>query len=149
MIGYSGKAIRPLVLIMPKRKRYVKTFKVKDGNKDKNNKLMSFGIHDEKLSQKYKAIWTKTGDLKNIKWNALPVYDDRYIKTKTRLYGDKVYTNFGGLNVPKDDMWMWIFYSHFYWLFTCIRKQVLPSSISRQYNCKQTIDYLDDNLFED
>ena len=26
------------------------------------------------------------------------------IKTKTRLYGDKVYTNFGGLNVPKDDI---------------------------------------------
>ena len=67
LIGYSDKAIRPLVLIMPKRKGYVKTFKVKDGNKDKNNKLMSFGIHDEKLLQKYKATWTKTGELKNIK----------------------------------------------------------------------------------
>ena len=77
MIGYSGKAIRPLVLIMPKRKGYVKTFKVKYGNKDKNNKVMSFGIHDEKLLQKYKATWTKTGDLKNITWNALTVYDDR------------------------------------------------------------------------
>ena len=31
-------------------------------------------------------------DLKNIELNVLPVYDDRYIKTKIRRYGDKVYT---------------------------------------------------------
>ena len=41
------KAIRPLVLIMPKMSWYVKTFKVKAGDKDKNNKLMSFRIDDE------------------------------------------------------------------------------------------------------
>ena len=56
-----------------------------------------------KLLEKYKAIWTKIEDLKNIELNALPVYDDRYIKTKIRTYGDKVYTNFRGLNVPEDD----------------------------------------------
>ena len=43
---------------------YVKTLKVKEGDKDKNNKLMSFGINDEKLQEKYKAIWTKIEDLK-------------------------------------------------------------------------------------
>ena len=32
----------------------------------------------------------------------LPVYDDRYIKSKIRTYGDKVYTNFCGLSVAKD-----------------------------------------------
>ena len=52
----------------------VKTFKVKKGN----NKLMSFRIDDEKLLYKHKAI----EDLKNIKSNALPAYDDRYIKPK-------------------------------------------------------------------
>ena len=41
---------------------------------------------------------------KNITFNALPVYDDRYIKTKIRTYGDKVYTNFRDLNVPEDDI---------------------------------------------
>ena len=35
---------------------YVKTFKVKDGDKDKQNKLMSFRIDDEKLLERYKAI---------------------------------------------------------------------------------------------
>ena len=101
MIGYSEKAIRPLILIMPKMSGYVKTFKVKDGDKDKNNKLMLFRKDDEKLLEKYKAIWTKVEDLKNIKLNALPVYDDRYIKTKIKIYGDKIYTNFRGLDVQK------------------------------------------------
>ena len=43
---------------------YVKIFKVKDGDKDKNNNLMSFSIDDEKLLEKYKTIWTKIEDLK-------------------------------------------------------------------------------------
>ena len=59
---------------------YVEIFKVKDGDKDKNNKLMSFHIGFEKLLEKYKAIWTKIENLKSIELNALPVYDDRYIK---------------------------------------------------------------------
>ena len=69
---------------------YVNTFKVKVEDKDENNKLMSFHIDDEKLLAKYKAIWTKIEDLKNIELNALPDYDDRYIKTKIRAYDDKI-----------------------------------------------------------
>ena len=75
MIGYFDVTIRPLVLIMSKMGAYVtyETFKVKGGNK-----LMSFCINDEKLLGKYKAVWTKIEDLKNIKLNTLPVYDDRH-----------------------------------------------------------------------
>ena len=32
------------------------------------------------------------------------LYQSRYIKTKIRTYGDKVYTNFRGLNVPEDNI---------------------------------------------
>ena len=99
LIEYLDKYIRPLVLIMPKMSGYVKTFKVED----KIKKLMSFHIDDGKLLQKYETIQSKTKDLKNIKLNALPVYDDRYVKTKIRTYSDKVYTNFRGLNVSEDD----------------------------------------------
>ena len=42
MIGYLEKVIRPLVLIKSKMSRYFQKSKVKDGDKDKNNKLMSF-----------------------------------------------------------------------------------------------------------
>ena len=69
LIGCLEKDIRPLVLIMPKMSGYVKIFKVGD----KNNKLLSFRIDNEKLLEKYKAVWTKIKDSKNIKFNALPV----------------------------------------------------------------------------
>ena len=42
LIGYLNKVTRPLVLIMPKTTRYVKTFKVKDGyKKNKQNWYLS------------------------------------------------------------------------------------------------------------
>ena len=90
LIGYLDKTITPLFLIMPRMSGYIGTFKVKEGN----NKLMYFRIDDEKLLEKYEAIWTKIEGLKKIKLNALPVYDDRYTKTKIRTFGDKVDTNF-------------------------------------------------------
>ena len=96
MTGYLDKVIRPLVLKMHKRNWYVKTFKVKDGNKDKDNK--SFYLDEDKLLEKYKAIWTKTEDLKNIDWNSLTVYDDRY------TYRDKDYTSFCGSKLLEDDI---------------------------------------------
>ena len=82
LTGYSDKAIKLLVFIIPKTSGYVKIFKVKDGGKDKNNRLMFFQIGDEKLLKKYKSIRTKIEDLKNLELNTLPVYNDRYIKTK-------------------------------------------------------------------
>ena len=42
LTGFLDKAIKSLIFIMPKMSEYVKTFKVKDGDKDKNDKLMSF-----------------------------------------------------------------------------------------------------------
>ena len=100
LIEYLDKYRRPLVLIMPKMSEHFKTLKAED----KINKLMSFHIDYGELLEKYKAIWTKIEDLKNIKLTALPVYDNRYIKTKIRTYNDEVYTNFRGLNVPESDI---------------------------------------------
>ena len=150
MVGIEfDKAMRPLVLIMPKTSGYVNTFQVKEGD----NKLMSFCIDDQKLLEKYKAIWIKTEDLENIELNALPVYDDRYIKTKIRAYGDKVYTNLRGLNVPGDNIECES--------FTVIPADSLLVQDEKYYlqvyldNCaykivnKQMADYLDENIFED
>ena len=132
---------------------YLDKIKVKDGDKDENNKLMSFCIDDEKLLEKFKAIWTKIEDLKNIVVNALPVYDDRYIKTKIRTYGGKVYSNFCSLNVPENDIECQSFtvisigsllvYEIKYYL------QVYLDNCAYKIAKKQMTDYLDDNLFED
>ena len=61
-------------------------------------------IQPFRLNWRLIQVWFKIEDLKNIELNALPVYNDRYIKIKIRTYGDKVYTNFRGLNVSEDDM---------------------------------------------
>ena len=149
LIGYLDKTIRPLVMIMPKMSGYVKAFKVKEGN----NKLMLFRIDDEKLLEKYKAIWTKIEDLKNIKLKALPVYDDRYIKTKIRTLDHKVYTIFRGLDVLQDDIECESFtvisidpllvYNKKYYL------QVYLDNCAYKTINKQMTDYLDENLLED
>ena len=78
------------------------TFKDKSWHSNKNNKLVSLLIDDVKLLEKYKTIWTKVEDWKNIDFNALLVYDDRYIKSKIITCGDEIYTNCQGLDVPKD-----------------------------------------------
>ena len=57
LIGYFGKAIRQLVLILPKTSGYVKTFK--DKSNSKKNKLIYFCIDDNKLLEKYKNTRTK------------------------------------------------------------------------------------------
>ena len=54
--------------------------------------------------EKYKTIWNKIADIKKIELDSLPVHNDRHIKTNIRTYSDKFYTNFCGLNVPKDGL---------------------------------------------
>ena len=49
LIGDLHKVVRPLVLILPIVSGYVKTFKVKDVDENKNNKLMPYSLNDEKL----------------------------------------------------------------------------------------------------
>ena len=63
-------------------------------------------------------------NLKHIELNALPVYDDKYIKTKLRTYGDRFSTNFRGLNVPEDDIEREPFADLS--VDSCMRKQILP-----------------------
>ena len=71
LIEYLDEA---MVLIIPKMCVSIKSFK------DKNNKIKFLRIDDDKLLEKYKTIWTKIEDLKNTEMNALPIYDNRYMK---------------------------------------------------------------------
>ena len=82
MIRYLDKVIRPVVLVFPKMSGYVKTFKIQDKDKYKNNKLMFFRIDDGKLLEKHKTIWTNIENLKNIDLNALTSCYDIYKEPK-------------------------------------------------------------------
>ena len=55
LIEYLDKVIWLLNLVFPKMSRYIKTFKVKDRDKDKNNKLISFCIDLKSF-----GLWMKT-----------------------------------------------------------------------------------------
>ena len=115
---------------------------------------MSFRINDEKLLEKYKAIWTRIEDLKNTELNTLPFYGDRYTKTKIRTYNHKVYTNFCDLNGPKDyiecesftiiSIVSLLVYRNKYYLQVYLDN--CPSKIENKH---KVADYLDDNRFED
>ena len=102
LIEYLGEVTTPLVLTLPKLSEYIKTFKDKGGEKKKNNKLLSLSTDNDKLLEKYKNIWTKIEDLINIEVEVLPVYDNNYVKTDIRTYGNKVHNNFQGLTIPED-----------------------------------------------
>ena len=67
-----------------------------------SNKTVSFKVADNKLLKEYTKIWEKVSNLTNIKCDSEPVYGD-YIKTKTKLYGDKINANFQGKKIPKEN----------------------------------------------
>ena len=98
LIGYNNDdVIRPLCIILPQMIGYVKHFD--------SNKRMSFKVSDNKLLKKYNKIWEKFSNLLNIEFDSEPVYGDgvKYIKTKIKMYGDRVNTNFQGKKVPKEN----------------------------------------------
>ena len=49
LIGYLEEVTRLVVLMLPEMSGYVKIFKDKDGDNNKNNILMSLLINDDKL----------------------------------------------------------------------------------------------------
>ena len=65
---------------------------------------MSLKISDNKLLKKYNQIWKRVEKLLKIKFRSEPVYgdNDKYIKTKIKIYGGSVNTNFQGKSVPKE-----------------------------------------------
>ena len=97
-IGYKNDdVIRPVCIKLPQMIGYVKCFD--------SNKIMSFKVTDNKLLKKYNKIWQRLSNLLSTKFDSKPIYDDKdkYIKTKIKLYGDKIDTNFRGKKIPKEN----------------------------------------------
>ena len=70
-----------------------------------SNKTMSFKVSDNKLLKKYSKLWEKISNLMNKEFDSEPVYgdNDKYIKTKIKVYEDRMNTNFQGKKVPKEN----------------------------------------------
>ena len=89
-IGYrhEGNAFpSPLCIKLPQTNAYAKNF-------DKNSKYMNHLVKNGKMLKKYLKIWNKIKSLIKKELNSKQVYHDKCIKTKIKIYNDKVYTNF-------------------------------------------------------
>ena len=70
--------------------------------KFEGNTTMSFKITDKQLLKRYNQIWKKVEKSLRIEFGSNPVYgdNDKYIKTKIRIYDGNVNTNFQGKKMP-------------------------------------------------
>ena len=66
---------------------------------------MSFKVTDNNLLKIYTEIWIRVSILMNIEFNSELGYGiiDKYIKTKIKMYKEKVNTSFQGNEVPKEN----------------------------------------------
>ena len=71
---------------------------------DNEGKNMSFMIEDDSVLIKYNEISNKIKKTLNIKFHSMPVYDEKYIKTKVKEFNGVVNTNFLRDKVPKKGM---------------------------------------------
>ena len=95
-IGYNDNdVIRPLCVWLPQVTGYAKKFD--------ENATMSFRANNKQFLKNYNKIWEKIAKLLKIEIESKPVYgdDDKYIKTKMKIYADNVITNFQNKKMPK------------------------------------------------
>ena len=97
LIWYNNNdVIRPLCLRLPQMTGYAKKFN--------ENATMSFKANNKQLLRNYNKIWEKVEKLLKIDFESKPVYgdDDKYIKTKIKIYAGSVITNFHNKKMPKE-----------------------------------------------
>ena len=68
------------------------------------NETMSFRVNDKQLLQNYNKVWEKIEKLMKIDFESKPVCgnDDKYIKTKIKIYADNIITNFHNRKMPQE-----------------------------------------------
>ena len=96
-IGYNDNdVIRPMCVRLPQMTGYARKFD--------ENATMSFRVNNKQLLKKYNRIWEKVEKLLKIDFENKPVYgdDDKYIKTKTKIYADNIITKFHNKKMPKE-----------------------------------------------
>ena len=70
---------------------------------DKNNKYINLLVNDTEILIKYSEMWNEIKRLTRKEFNSKPVYNDKYIKAKLKIYNNKVHTNFQYNKIPKDN----------------------------------------------
>ena len=65
---------------------------------------MSFRVNNMQLLKNYNKIWKKVDKLLKVDFESKPVYgdDDKYIKTKIKIFAASMITNFHNKEIPKE-----------------------------------------------
>ena len=96
-IGYNyNDVVRPLCVRLPQMTGYARKFD--------ENATMSFRANNKQLLKNYNKIWEKVEKLLRIDFESKPVYgdDDKYIKTKIKIYAGSMIKNFHNKKMPKE-----------------------------------------------
>ena len=97
-IGYNDNdVIRPLYLRLLQMTGWTKKFE------ENNTTTMSLRVKYKKRLKNYNQIWEKIESLVSIYFESKPVYGDKYIKTKIKIYKDSLFANFHNKKIPKED----------------------------------------------
>ena len=68
---------------------------------DKNNKYINLLVNDKEILKKYSEIWNKIKSLIKKEFNSEPVYNDKYIKTKIKIYNNRYIQIFNMIKYTK------------------------------------------------
>ena len=92
----DNDVIRALCIRLPQMMGYAKKFD--------ENATMSFKVNNKQLLKNYDKIWGKVEKIFNIDFESKLVYgdDDKYTKTKIKIYTDSIVTNFHNKKIPEE-----------------------------------------------
>ena len=156
-LGYNDNdVIRPFCLRLPQMTGYAKKFDENITmslrvNNNANNNNNNNNNNNKQLLKNYNKIWEKTKKLMSIDFESKPVYgnDDKYIKTKIKIYAGSVITNFHNKKVSKEKTPCKCLSIIMLESVIKANKKYYPQTLLEE--CKDTqekINYIDDNLEE-
>ena len=67
-----------------------------------DNTCMNLLVHDKELLKKYNVVWDKISNLLKKEFASEPMYDNKYIKTKIKIYNNKISINFHGNRISEN-----------------------------------------------
>ena len=92
----DNDVIRPLCVRLSQMTGFAK--------KINESATISLRVESKQFLKNYNKIWEKVEKLLKIDFESKPVYgdDDKYIKTKMKIYADNMITNFDGKKMSKE-----------------------------------------------
>ena len=103
-----------------------------------DSKCLNLLVHDKELLKKYNVMLEKVSNLLKKEFDSEPVYNNKYIKTKIKIYNkNRINTNFQGNEIPEGNE-----------CFTCLSVILLDSIVvvDKKYHpqifleeCKYTV----------